>query len=129
MYAIIECLKNLIEYRIIHERKIKIIPHYKVDLIILAPEAYYQEYGIIDDKGILLASKMSTVKKALTDLSIEFKTKISFMALQLDLDSFLSKCKEVSHKRDGSGQKVKISSDDSIPNLAIDKWIPIVDSG
>lgn len=128
MYAIVENLKNLIEYRIIHERKIKIIPNYEVDLIILAPEAYYQRYRIIDDKGIVLADKISTVKKALTALSKEFKTKISFMALQLDIDSFLSKCGEVSHKRDESGKKIIISSDDSIPNLAIDKWIPIVDS-
>ena len=129
MYAIIENLKNLIEYRTIHERNIKIIPHYEVDLIILAPEAYYQEYRMIGGKGIFLADNISIVKKALTALSTEFKTRISFMALQLDFDSFLSKCGEVSHKRDESGKKVMISSNDSILNLAKDKWIPIVDSG
>jgi len=49
LYAIVESLKNLILYRIIHRNNIthdKNCKHYKhIDLIILAPSFYYQDYG------------------------------------------------------------------------------------
>lgn len=53
LYALVESLKNVIEYRIIHEKRIKDIPQFKeLDLMILAPEAYYQDYNLIDDNGL-----------------------------------------------------------------------------
>lgn len=128
LYAIVESLKNLIEYRIIHEKEIR---HYKdckhyneVDLIVLAPESYYRSYGLVGST----ADKIRVVKKALNDLSAEFDTNISLMVLPLKEDDFFNVCQKVCSKnKKTTGQEIiSISRADSIPDLARDKWKVLV---
>ena len=121
LYAIVESLKNLFEYRLIYEKKIKDIEYFKeVDLIILAPRSYYQEYGLIDSSE----DKISFVKKALNDLSSEFDTNISLMELPLEKEKFYDICRRVSDdKKKTTGQAIiSISSADSVRELARGQW-------
>ena len=131
LYAIVESLKNLIEYRIIHERKIKNIPRYKeVELYVLAPEEYYQSYSLIDEQETYLKDKLSILKGTLDSISSEFQSSIFLMALQQDLDSFLTACKKLYERNKITGQRtVYVSETDSIPSLARDKWKLLVSSG
>jgi len=129
LYAIVESLKNLIEYRKIHENKIKHhedCKHYDdVNLIILAPQSYYQSYGLINSAK----DKINFVKKALNDLSSEFNTNIALRELTLKEDDFLNKLKMICEKQNiVKQQSISISKDDAIPELARDKWELLVSS-
>ena len=129
LYAIIESLKNLIEYRIIHENKIKHhedCKHYnEVNLIILAPQSYYKDYGLIDSAEDMI----SIVKKALNDLSSEFHTNISLMALTLKEEDFFDKCRKICEEQNiDKQQSITISKSDAIPALARDQWKLLISS-
>jgi len=130
LYALIESLKNLIEYRIIHERNIKIIPKYDhFELLILAPQAYYEEYKLIDKQGVAQADKITIFKETLNAISTEFETAISFMALQINKQNFFRVCSNIYEDRGIEGQdKITLSRKDIIPVLAKDKWKLVVDS-
>ncbi len=130
LYAIVESLKNLIEYRVILERKIENIPVFKkINLIILAPWAYYEAYGLISSNGICYTDKISILRKTLNDLSSEFRTNISLMALQLDRASFNDKCGRIYDRKGITEQtKISISEEDAIPELKRDRWELLVSS-
>jgi len=130
LYALIESLKNLIEYRIIHERNIKVIPKYDhLELLILAPQAYYQEYRLIDNQGVVQADKIAIFKETLNAISIEFKTAISFMALQINKQDFFRVCRNIYEDRGIEGQNtIELSRKDIIPVLARDNWKLVVGS-
>jgi hypothetical protein len=126
LYAIVESLKNLFEYRLIHEKKIRDIDYFKeVDLIVLAPKSYYQTYGLIDSAE----DKIRIVKKALNDLSSEFETNISLKELPLEEENFFDICRRVcDSKKKTTGQEIiSISSADSVPELARDQWRLLVE--
>jgi len=121
LYAIVESLKNLIEYRIIAEKKITEIEKFEeVDLVVLAPQSYYQRYGLIDSAE----DKISIVKKALNDLSSEFDTNISLMILPINKEAFFDICRRVcgKYKKTTGQESIAISSADRIPELERDKW-------
>ena len=123
LYAIVESLKNLIEYRIIRDRKIKDIPEYDVCLMILAPESYYKAYGLIDSVEKPLKDKVKILEKSLNEISSEFNTKISFMMLPIEKEYFLNKCKEIYDNREAKGQQpVSLYKSDSIPELVRSNW-------
>lgn len=129
LYAIVESLKNLIEYRVIHEDKIKhhvcCKHHNEVDLIILAPESYYRDYGLIESAEY----KIRFVKKALNDLSSEFKTNISLMMLPIEKDVFFNKCSRICKEQNiEKRESICISEVDVIPGLARDQWKLLVSS-
>ena len=130
LYAIVESLKNLIEYRIILDRKIATNNTFdEVELLILAPKEYYEVYNLIDNTGEHRAEKISIVRETLNKLSSEFQVRISLMALQLDKDSFFRSCKRLYQNKKLSGQKkVSVLGADPIPVLAKDKWKLVVDS-
>lgn len=124
LYAIVESLKNLIEYRIIKDRGIE---HYKefgkyneVDLMILAPLSYYRDYGLNNGAE----NKIGLIKKTLNDLSSEFRTKISLMILPINETAFDDACRKVCDKyKKTTGQEIiYISSSDAIPELKRDQW-------
>lgn len=130
MYAIVERLKNLVEYRIIHEKKIQEIdPFYEVSLLILAPSQYYQSYGLIDEQGEIRKKEMSILKSALDGMSSEFETDISFMSLQLKWEDFLDACWALYDRgrREGRG-KVEVTKGDVIHALKRDMWKLLVAS-
>jgi hypothetical protein len=130
MYAVVESLKNLVEYRVIIERKIKDIKKYnEMDLTVLAPETYFNAYGLNNHKGKIENNKLFNVKRLLKDLSEEFQVGISFMALSLNYDKFLSSCRKVYDRCGISGQdKVKVSKEDKIFLLNRENWKNLVSS-
>ena len=85
LYALVESLKNLIEYRIIHKRNIKDIPQFKdLDLMLLAPEKYYRDYKLIDNNGFYREDMIRVLEKTLKEIGSEFQTNISFKVLQIE---------------------------------------------
>jgi len=129
LYAIVESLKNLMEYRMIHKNNIthnKDCKHYNdVDLMILAPLSYYQHYDLTEGEQ----DKISKVQKALNDLSNEFNTNISLMALTLTQDDFLDKLKRICEENKVSKQQIiSITKSDAISELARDQWRRLVSS-
>ncbi len=123
LYAIVESLKNLMHYRIIHKNKIahdKDCKHYKhVDLMILAPRSYYQDYGLTETAQ----KELSNVKKTLDDLSREFESNISLVSLELKEEIFVNKLRSICEERKIDRQQIIfISESDAIPELARDKW-------
>jgi hypothetical protein len=115
MYAIIESLKNLMEYQKI-KKKIKRFK--ERELMILAPSDYYESYKLTNDENL------SKLKKTLTKISEEFKTPITFMELIIEKDSFFKKCREL-YKGPG---KVTVSKQNAINGLARDQWKLLVSS-
>jgi len=124
LYAIIESLKNLIEYRIIHERKLKDIPQFKeLALIILAPKTYYQTYNLIDNKGLYRMDMIRTFEKTLKELSSEFQTNVSFMVLEIEKNSFFNICRKMYDDKKAKGQEIiTLSKTDAIPMLTRNNW-------
>jgi len=134
LYAVIESLKNLIGYRTIKDKSIKHHKNFKsfldVDLIVLAPQSYYQYYKLIDDSGERLENGLKVFKKTLKELGSEFKTKISLMILPLSVESFDEKCQAVCKKyKKTTGQEIIcISESDFISELARDNWVSLESS-
>ena len=130
MYAVIESLKNLVEYRVIIKRRIKDIKKYnEMNLTLLAPETYYNQYGLINHDGKMGKNKLFNVKRLLENLSEEFQISMSFVALRLSYDEFISNCRKTYDRCGVSGQdKVKVSKQDSIFSLKRENWNNLVSS-
>lgn len=127
MYALIECLKNLIEYRTIIEKKIKDIERFEeIELMVLAPVVYYQTYRLIKEDGKIWEDNLSVLKETLIKMGKEFQVVISFMILDIDLDSFLEKCRKI-YKGQGK-VLVTVSKSNAIHALARDMWKMLVSS-
>ena len=122
LYALLESLKNLLEYRIILEREIKEIPRFQdIKLVVLAPDQYYQRYDLTSLQNI------AVMERTVGELSLEFQAGISFMALEIEKSSFLDSCRRLYEGRGLSGQvTVTISNAESIPGLARKKWQLII---
>jgi len=134
LYAMLESLKNLVEYRTIKEKKIKYHNDFKqfheADLIVLAPVSYYQDYCLIDSSGSSITNHLQTVKRSLDDLSAEFKTDLSFMVLPLDESLFYDRCRIIcgKYKKTRELESIDIRVDDAMPELKRDKWQLLVSS-
>jgi len=124
LYGILESLKNLIEYEYILKKGIKNIPRFKeVDLIVLAPKSYWDDYGI-NESGTL-----QKMKRVLNELGAEFGTNISLMALHIEKDEFFDKCRKICEQRGiDKQQRITISKADALPELARDRWQLLVAS-
>lgn len=122
LYALVESLQNLVEYRLIIKHGIQKIPNYNtVDLMVLAPVDYYQEYGLLKSKDVY------KVEKLVADLGRQFQTSISFMALSIDEQVFLNRCKQIYDQRGNKGQqKVVISEADAMSQLKVENWRTII---
>jgi hypothetical protein len=131
LYAIVESLKNFMEYRIIQERNIKRRNDFdEIELMILAPEAYYMAFDLIDKHGKTRIDKIPILKKTLTSINSKFKVDISLMVLQLDENNFHAICRKIYDNQKVIGQgEIHLSETDSIPILARDKWKLLVSSG
>jgi hypothetical protein len=118
LYAIVESLKNLMEYRYILENGINDIPSFEeVDLVVLAPQSYYIDYRLKENGGL------QNLKRALNDLSVEFNANISLMALRVKKERVFDQCRQICKERNINGQqRIQISHADKIPELARDQW-------
>lgn len=139
LYAILESLKNLELYRVmLRERdegsQYRDIPEYKdVDLMVLAPLAYYQKYGLIYKGQEQDDRRIGRMQKLLNELSNAFNTKITLMFLQLEEQKFLECCKSVFDKRKPTRPEdlpvICLRKSDAIPELKRDLWKPAIASG
>jgi len=138
LYAILESLKNLELYRVILQEKEKgdkyrDIPEYReVDLMVLAPFAYYQTYGLICNGQERYDRGIRRMQKLLNELSNTFNTKITLMILQLEEKEFLERCKSVFDKRKPTRPEdlpvICLRKSDTIPELKRDLWKPVIAS-
>jgi len=126
LYAVVESFKNLVEYRIIHEKRIPHHEHYKhyenIDLIVLAPLSYYHDYSLTENTK-------DKVKNVLNAFSREFDTNISLMSLTLEKEDFGNKLRKICEEQKVEEQQsISISKSDAISELARDKWKLLVSS-
>jgi hypothetical protein len=134
LYALIESLKNLIEYRTILERKIEGIKKFEhIELMVLAPVAYYRTYRLLEPNGKRSENNLSVVRKTLGKIGSEFKefnlASISFRALpDFGKPEFLQKCWKV-YKEKFKGQTkeiVQLTRAHAMPLLARNRWKLVV---
>ena len=134
LYALIESLKNLVEYWTIPKEKLPENKKYEqIELMVLAPIAYYQTYRLLEPNGMRSERNLSVVGDTLAKIGSEFKefnlAAISFMALpDFGEPEFLQKCWEV-YKEKFKGQtreSVQLTSAHAIPFLARDRWKLVV---
>lgn len=118
LYALVESLKNLLEYRIILERNLANVPRFSdVNLLILAPFQYYERHCLVTDSNI------ATLQRTVSLLSEEFQTAISFMALDIEMESFLNACRSIYERQGLRGQVVvDISNEDPVRVLSRTNW-------
>ena len=130
LYAIVESLKNLIEYRVIIKRNISKIPEYeKINLCILAPYTYFVDYGLISQSGNPQESNLETVRQLIKILADEFDTYISFKSLSLAQKDFNKYCEHLYDRHGFTGQDIiKINKDDALESLEYSKWELLVSS-
>jgi len=130
LYAIVESLKNLTEYRIIHQKNIKEIPLFKdIELCILAPTAYYQKYGLVDDSGSLKKNRILHFQSLLNSMGTEFKSKICVMSIDIAYDYFKNMCSDIYDKYKLNGQNIAIINySDARIELDRKKWKLIAES-
>lgn len=131
MYAIVECLKNLTQYREILKDKNRNIDHFKrVDIMVLAPLSYYRKYELVDDEDNLRYGIAETISSLLGTIGSAFETAVSLMALEIDKEIFDRTCVQIYQARRLTGQgEVKLEATDTIPSLKRDRWRLIATSG
>jgi hypothetical protein len=118
LYAIIESLKNLVEYRVILERNLADVPRFReIELLVLAPFQYYRSWRLDNEMDI------AVLKTIIGKLSQEFQTRISLGALKIGKILFLEECKRIYEGQGLTGQvKMTISKTDSIMGLVRAEW-------
>lgn len=123
LYGLIEILKNLIEYRVIQDMKIKEPLGEEIELCLLAPKSYYISYGLIDPQGGISAQKRKLMGDLLQEMAAEFQTKIFLMSLDLDEKEFQKKCFEISTREGVVAQRsICCNEQDCLSALKAENW-------
>ena len=127
LYAVIESLKNLIEYRIILDRRLKAFSEFAdIELMILAPFNYYQNFNLIDEAGNACIVNVRTLDRTLIGLCREFKTQISFKYIPIEKELFLQRCERIYDEQKLSGQqRVTLKDSDAISVLSKENWMQL----
>jgi hypothetical protein len=134
LYALIESLKNLVQYRIILKRKNpKILEFEHIELMVLAPVTYYRTYRLLEPNGMRSENNLSVVRDTLAKIRSEFEecnlAAISFMALtDIGKAEFLQKCWEI-YKGKFNGKKkgtIKLTKANVISLFARNHWKLVV---
>ncbi|MBU1221544.1 hypothetical protein KKF97_17220, partial [Myxococcota bacterium] len=131
LYALVEGLKNLIEYRIIVEQQIKEIEQpWKVDVSVLAPREYYQNFLLLDDSDTWKSKPtLSRTVELLDELRKEFNTTLTFLSFPLTLDRFNEACSHMYDRQGLTGQQVaSVSEADSNVSLNRTNWTCLISS-
>lgn len=88
-----------------------------MNLLVLAPFQYYRCYDLVTDSNI------ATLQRTVSLLSEEFQTAISFMALDIEMESFLNGCRSIYARHGLRGQvMVDISNEDPVQDLVRTSW-------
>ena len=130
LYALIEGLKNLIEYRVIVERKIKLLERpWKVDISMLAPEEYYRNFFLLDDSDTGIRENIFRATELLDEFAEEFGARLSIFSLALTSDSFNQACSCMYDQRGLlEQQSARVTVDDGITSLERSKWTELASS-
>jgi len=130
LYALVESLKNLVEYRVIVERKIKEIDvPWKVDISMLAPRQYYQNFFLLDASDSGIEENISRSINLLNELATEFNTNVSIYSLTLGNDSFRQACSQIYDHHDLTGQQIaSVNEKDGINSLNRSNWAELASS-
>ena len=124
LYALVEGLKNLVEYRVIVERQIQEIDSpWKVDISILAPRQYYQNFCLLNASDSSIKKNILRTTDLLNNLALEFNTNISIFSLVLTDDSFKQVCSRIYDHQGLTGQKIaSVNENDGINSLNRSNW-------
>jgi len=130
LYALVEGLKNLIEYRVIRERRIKNIMMYpNTRVSVLAPASYYQDYGLLDGRERPIDDHIERTASLLRLLGSEFNTDLSLSCLFLSRDSFNESCARIFTRNHVSSQcSVAVTEHDVIDSLRHANWLELSSS-
>ncbi len=130
LYALVEGLKNLVEYRVIVERQIKEIDvPWKVNISILAPKQYYQNFFLLDASDSGIEENISRATNLLNELVTEFNTNISIYSLTLRNDSFRQACSHIYDHQGLTGQQIgSVNEKDGINSLNRSNWVELASS-
>lgn len=124
LYALVEGLKNLVEYRVMVDHQIKVITKpWQVNLSVLAPNAYWNSFSLLDGSYIKISKNILRTNKLLNLLAAEFQTNISLYTLDLSHEIFNEICAHVYEQNNLSGQQVvALSPGDCISSLERSQW-------
>ena len=123
LYAVVESLKNLVEYRIIVDRNIQDSKFDEIELMILAPVKYYQNFHLIDEARNLWMANVRTLEGTLCRLCAEFRTQISFRYIPIEKELFLQRCAKIYDSQKPEKQQiVALNDSDRINVLARENW-------
>lgn len=130
LYALVEGLKNLLEYRIIIERQIREVDQYEeVVISMLAPEEYYRNFFLLDDSGSEKRKNISMTTKLLDELATEFGTKITLHSFILTSSNFNQACSRIYDQMELSGQQIAaVTKQDDIASLRWSNWTELASS-
>jgi len=130
LYALVESLKNIVEYRIIVGRQIKKIDvPWKVDISMLAPRQYYQNFFLLDASDSGIKENISRSTDLLNELATEFNTNISVYSLTLRADSFRQACSQIYDHQGLTGQQItSVNEKDGIKSLNRSNWAELASS-
>lgn len=131
LYALIEGLKNLIEYRAIKAHGIKNIMMYpRVTASVLAPASYYQDYGLLDVREKPIGENIAKTASLLRALGKEFNAVLACKYLTLPIDSFSESCAVLFTRNQVTAQcSVAVTENDIIGALRHGNWIELASSG
>lgn len=123
LYAVMESLKNLVEYEIIQKRKMKDPLGQEMELCVLAPADYYRKFALLDQGGNIAPRAIEITTNLLRKLGKEFNTRIFLKSLNLNESEFLSRILDIcKRERVESQRKVKASEEDVILSLKKENW-------
>lgn len=130
LYALIEGLKNLVEYRAIKARGIKNILMYpRVTVSVLAPASYYQDYGLLDAQEKPIGGNVAKTASLLGALGNVFNAVLACKYLPLPIDSFSESCAVLFTRNQVSAQcSVAVTENDIIDALRYGNWIELASS-
>lgn len=129
LYAVMESLKNLVEYEIIQERKLKGPLGKEIELCVLAPADYYRKFALLDKGGNIAPQAVEKITNLLQKLRKEFDTRISLKSLNLNESEFQSIIRNICKRERVERQtEVGASEEDAIPSLKKDNWALIASS-
>jgi hypothetical protein len=127
LYGVVELLKNFVSHQVIQKHEIPVKNQLEpVELILLAPKAYYKSSDLMDAIGPN-KKNLNTVEQTLKELSAVFVITISLMVLDISWDDFIA-VNNMACKRPRKGNQVTLSKEDVIPSLARDRWQLLVSS-
>ena len=125
IYALLESLKNLALYRILKEKNHKGCKTIKdIQLAVLAPVQYYQNYQLIDNNQNL--RDRSNVKCFLDAVAKNFKVNIKILGLDWTEEALLDVCSQISPEPIEKNKIISVVKYREIEGLKEKNWVELI---